>query len=195
MNKIAKEFPEFNLNTYYPDSQETKKVTKKDFKGRWLIVFYYPADFTFVCPTELKDLAKYYDKIKDIGGEVLAISTDTVFTHKAWLENEKLLENVKYPMAADHDGELAKALNIFNVGSGEADRGVYIVDPDGKLQSCEIVADNIGRAAGETLRKLKALNHVRKNPSLACPASWDSGDKDLKPDIKLVGKVYEELNK
>ncbi len=195
MNKISKEFPEFSLNTYYPDSKETKQVNNKDFEGKWLIVFYYPADFTFVCPTELKDLAKYYDEIKDIGGEVLAVSTDTVFTHKAWLETEKLLENVKYPMAADHDGSLAKALNIFNSGSGEADRGVYIVDPDGKLQSCEIVADNIGRAAGETVRKLKALDHVRKNPSLACPASWDTGDKDLKPDIKIAGKVYEELNK
>lgn len=195
MIKIGKNFPEFTLNTYYPKDDKTKFISNKDFKDKWLIVFYYPADFTFVCPTELKDMASRYDEINKLGAEILAVSTDTVFTHKAWLESEKLLQDVKYPMAADHDGALAKALGIFNEGSGVSDRGVYIVDPDGKIQSCLVVADNIGRAVSEIVRQLKALGYVRQNPNLACPASWDTGAKDLKPDIKIAGKVYEELNK
>lgn len=193
MSKIGKKFPEFDLETYYPVTEKIKKITNKEFLKKWLIVFYYPADFTFVCPTELKDMASQYDNIKKFNCEVIAVSTDTVFTHKAWIDTEKLLEDVKYPLAADHDGELAKSLGIYNMGSGVADRGIYIIDPDGILQSYEVVADNIGRSASEILRKLKALDHVRRHPNHACPASWDTGQKDLKPDIKIAGKVFEAL--
>lgn len=193
MPKIGQKFPDFNLETYLPKEKQTKNLTLNDFKGKWLIVFFYPADFTFVCPTELRDMANRYDEIKKLNGEILAISTDTVYTHKAWLETEKLLENVDYPIAADHAGKLTRELNIFNEDNGVADRGVFIIDPDGVLQAFEIVADNIGRAAGEIVRKLKALDHVRQHPGHACPASWDEGAKDLKPSIKIAGKVYEEL--
>ncbi len=193
MIKINQPFPNFRLETYFPIQKNTKYITLGEYKGKWVIVFYYPADFTFVCPTELKDMAKRYSEIQKLNGEVIAVSTDTVFTHKAWRESEKLLENVNYPLAADHDGALSKQLGIFNQGSGVADRGVYIIDPDGIIRAYEVVTDNIGRSAGEIIRKLKALSFVRKNPNQACPASWDTGEKTLIPDISIAGKVAENL--
>ncbi len=194
MVKIDKQFPEFKIEAYYPASKETKEISLSDFNGKWLVLFFYPADFTFVCPTELRDMARRYKEIKDLDSEVLAISTDTVFTHKAWSETEKLLEEVTYPLGADHAGTLVKELGINNEENGFADRATYIIDPDGIVQSIEIVAENIGRNASETVRKLKALDHVRRHPHHACPASWDTGDKDLKPDIAIAGKVHEALN-
>ncbi len=194
MPKIGQQFPVFKMETYFPSDQSTKYITNQDYQDSWVVLFYYPADFTFVCPTELKDMAERYDEFKKLNAEVVAVSTDTVYTHKAWRDTEQLLAQVDYPLAADHDGALAKSLGIFNHGSGVADRGVYIIDPDGKLQAYEIVADNIGRAAGEILRKLKALAFVRDNPNQACPASWDTGAKSLTPDISIVGKVANELD-
>lgn len=192
MSKINHSFPDFSLKTYYPKDGSEKMVTLKDFKDKWLIVFFYPADFTYVCPTELRDMARRYDEIQKHNAEVLAVSTDTVFTHKAWRDTEKLLKDVFYPLAADHNGDLTRTLGIFNP-DGTSDRAVYIIDPDGILRAMEIVTDNIGRSAGEILRKLKALSFVREHPGLACPASWDEGQKTLKPDLKIGGKVFEEL--
>lgn len=194
MIKVGVPFPEFNLETYYPVKKTTEDMALSACKGRWLVLFFYPADFTFVCPTELHDLAKRYEEIVKLGGEVLAVSTDTVFTHKAWLEVEKLLQDVTYPMAADHAGVLAKELGIIHEKTGIADRAVYLIDPDGILQSYEIVADNIGRSSGEIVRKLKALVYVREHPGHACPMSWDTDKKDLVPDIAISGKVYDQLH-
>lgn len=191
--KIGELFPFFSLPTYVFGNDKEQTMTLQDFKGRWLILFFYPADFTFVCPTELRDLARRHEEIKSLNGEVLAVSTDTVFTHKAWRETEGLLKDVHYPMAADHSGTLARQLGICNSETGIADRAVYIIDADGKLQAMTIVADNIGRSAQEIVRMLRALDHVRNNPNHACPASWEQGQKDLTPGLKIVGKVAEEL--
>lgn len=193
MPKINQMFPDFTLPAYYPKEDKEKPVSLETFKGKWLILFFYPADFTFVCPTELKDMGKYYEEFKKHNTEIMAVSTDTIFTHKAWMDAEKLLEDIIYPLAADHTGALTRVLGIFNENNGHADRAAYIIDPDGILQTIEIVADNIGRSAGEILRKLKALDYVRKNPGLACPASWEEGAKTLKPGLDLVGKVAEKL--
>jgi peroxiredoxin (alkyl hydroperoxide reductase subunit C) len=195
MIKIGQPFPSFQLPSYLPKNKDTKDMLLSDFSGKWCILFYYPADFTFVCPTELKDLARQYSALQQLGAEIFAVSTDTVYTHKAWLDAEKLIDSVTYPMGADHAGTLARELGILNEKTGMADRAVYMIDPDGNLQALEIVADNIGRSAAEILRKLKSLDYVRKNPGHACPISWDADGKDLKPDIAIAGKVYEELQK
>jgi peroxiredoxin (alkyl hydroperoxide reductase subunit C) len=193
MIKIGSIIEDFTLDTYFPETGEVKKVNLSDYRGKWLILFFYPADFTFVCPTELKDMANVYDEIRKLNGEVLAISTDTVFTHKAWLENEKLLENVKYPMAADHNGALSKYLGIYNEDNGISDRATVIIDPDGKVSTIYIVDEPIGRSARETVRLLKALKYVSENPGKACPASWDEGAPTIDVSIKIAGHVYEHL--
>lgn len=193
MPKIGQAFPSFTLDTFHPHDGSRKDVTLADFTGKWLVIFFYPADFTFVCPTELRDLAKQYADMQALGAEVLAVSTDTVYTHKAWVETETLLKDVRYPLAADHAGALARTLGILNEVSGIADRGVYIIDPDGLLQSEEVVAENIGRSASEVVRKVRALAYVRNNPGHACPVSWDTDGKDLIPDLKISGKVGQTL--
>jgi len=195
MIKINESFPIFTLETYDPSSQKSMDVSLSEYKGKWLVLFFYPADFTFVCPTELRDLIKKYPEIRKFNAEVLAVSTDTVYTHKAWAEAERLLQGMQFRMSADHAGVLARELGIFNEKSGMADRAVYIIDPDGMLRAYEIVTDNIGRSATEIVRKLKALEYVRNNPGHACPVSWDTDGKDLKKGLDISGKVYEALEK
>lgn len=193
MFKIDQKFADFSLDIYDPEKDEVGKITAGDFAGKWLILFFYPADFTFVCPTELVDLNRRIDEFKKLNAEIVAASTDTVYTHKAWLEAEQILKDIKYKMAADHNGRFSKELNIYDESNGMAQRAVFIVDPDGILRSVEIVADAIGRSAGEILRQLKALNFVNKNPGHVCPASWDEGAQTLQPSIKKAGQVYKEL--
>ena len=195
MLKIDEKFPSFSLETYNPEKEGVEKTSSGDFKNRWLILFFYPADFTFVCPTELFDLKKHYDEFKKLKTEVVVVSTDTVYTHKAWIETEELLKGLKYLMAADHNGRLSRELGIYNEEKGVAERAAFIVDPDGMLRSIEVVSDSIGRNATELLRKLKALQHVREHPGFVCPASWEEGDVTLKPGIEKAGKVYRELHR
>lgn len=187
-------FPNFSLETYYPKKDEIVKISLKDFeKKQWLILFFYPADFTFICPTELLDLNKKYDEFKKLGSEIISISTDSVYTHKAWLEKEQLLSGISYPMASDHNGKLSKELGIYDEEKGMAQRAVFIIDKEGVLRASEIVSDNIGRNAYEILRKLKALDFVEKNPGQVCPANWEEGQKTLSPSIKKAGKMYKEF--
>lgn len=195
MFQIDKKFPHFSLETYNPKKDEITRVSLDDFKKKsWIILFFYPADFTFVCPTELLDLNKKYKEFKKLKAEVIAVSTDTVYTHKAWIETEQLLSGISFSVAADHNGKLSKELGIYNEENGMAQRAVFIIDKEGVLRAIEVVADKIGRNASEILRKLKALDFVEKNPGLVCPASWDEGKKTLKPSIKIAGKVGKELS-
>ena len=194
MSQIDQKFPHFSLETYNPLKDEVCKITLKDFEEVWLVLFFYPADFTFVCPTELLDLNKKYEEFRKENAELVGVSTDTVFTHKAWIETEELLKGLKYQLAADHNGKFSRELGIYDENNGMAQRAVFIVDPDGVLRAVEIVADAIGRNASEILRKLKALNFVRKNPGHVCPASWDEGAQTLQPSIKKSGKVYKEFS-
>lgn len=190
---IDQKFPHLSLEVYDPAKDEVGKITLKDFEKKWLVLFFYPADFTFVCPTELLDLNKKYEEFKKEGAEIIVASTDTVYTHKAWIEVEELLKGLKYQMAADHNGRFSKELGIYDEKNGMAQRAVFIIDPDGVLRAVEIVADAIGRNALEILRKLKALNFVRKNPGHVCPAAWDEGSQTLQPSVKKAGKVYREF--
>jgi len=190
---IGEPAPEFVMDTYFPEAEEVEKVNLDDFKGKWLIIMFYPADFTFVCPTELRDMAERYSDIVELGGEVLAVSTDTVFTHRAWRESEKLLEDVKYPMAADHNGKVAIDYGVYIDDTGLSQRGTFIIDPDGILRAIYTVDEPIGRSSSEIVRLLKALKFVREHPGSACPARWDEGSTVLKPSIKIAGHVFEAL--
>ncbi|MDP3762775.1 MAG: peroxiredoxin [bacterium] len=193
MFQIDQKFPKFHLEVYNPQKDEVEKNSSEDFAGKWLVLFFYPADFTFVCPTELVDLQRRIDDFNKLNAEIVSVSTDTVHSHKAWLEMEEILKGIKYKMAADHNGKFSKELGIYYEESGKSHRAAFIVDPDGVLRSVQIVADDIGRSAGEILRQLKALDFVRKNPGHVCPASWDEGAQTLQPSIKKAGKVYREL--
>ncbi|MDD4730831.1 MAG: redoxin domain-containing protein [Desulfovibrio sp.] len=163
-------------------------------QDRWTVLFFYPADFTFVCPTELADLAEKHARLEELGAEVVSVSTDTQFVHMAWKNAERLLRDVRFKMAADPSGELSRYFDIWDPDTGLALRGTYIIDPDGVLVSSEVNFYNVGRNADELVRKLAACKHVREHPGEACPARWSPGKKTLTPGKDLVGRVYESLN-
>lgn len=194
MFKVDQPFPDFSLETYFTAKDEIGHLRASDFKEKWLILFWYPKDFTFVCPTELADMNARFDEFIALGAEIVSVSTDTVYTHKGWFDSEELIKGLRYPMAADHNGKLAQELGIYEEDAGIAQRAAFIIDPDGVLRAADIVSDDIGRSAGEILRKLKALKFVRDNPGKVCPASWDEGAATLSPSIKIAGKVKKELH-
>jgi len=165
------------------------QVTDADVKGRWAIFFFYPADFTFVCPTELGDVADYYEEFKKLGVEVYSVSTDTHFVHKAWHDASETIAKIKYPMLGDPNHEISTAFEVLRPGQGLADRGTFIVDPDGIIQAAEVTAEGIGRDASDLLRKVKAALYVRSHPGEVCPAKWKEGEATLAPSLELVGKI------
>jgi len=195
MYQVDKKFPSYSLEVYLPQKDEVGKITSQNLLGKWVLLFFYPADFTFVCPTELADLNKLYPEFKKLKAEIVAVSTDTVFTHKAWLETERLLNGVKYPLAADHNGKFSRDLGIYDEEKGMAQRAAFIIDPEGVLRAVDIVADAIARSAGEMLRKLRALSYVRTHPGKVCPPNWEEIGTTLTPSIKKAGKVYKEFRK
>ena len=163
-------------------------VTEADVAGKWAIFFFYPADFTFVCPTELGDLADHYAELQGLGVEVYSVSTDTHFTHKAWHETSDTIGKITYPMLGDPN--LAISTNFDTLReSGLADRSTFLVDPDGVIQFLETTAEGIGRNAAELVRKVKAAQYVAAHPGEVCPAKWEEGEETLKPSLDLVGKI------
>ena len=165
------------------------EVSEKDMLGKWSVVFFYPADFTFVCPTELGDLADHYAEFQSMGAEIYSVSTDTHFTHKAWHDASDEIGKIQYPMLGDPAWTLAKNFEVLIEAEGMADRGTFVIDPEGKIQIVEINAGGIGRDASELLRKLKAAQYVHAHPGEVCPAKWKEGDAALAPSIDLVGKI------
>ncbi len=184
---INKEIPEFKLEAYV--HPEFAQVSKKDLLGHWSILFFYPADFTFVCPTELEDMADNYKKFKELGVEVYSVSTDTHFSHFAWHDSSEKIKKIKFPMLADPKAELTKALDVYVEEAGLAYRGTFVVDPDGIIKLVEINDNNIGRNADELLRKVQAAQFVREHGDQVCPAKWQPKGETLKPGIDLVGKL------
>ena len=164
-------------------------ITEKDIEGKWAVFFFYPADFTFVCPTELGDLADHYSQLQELGVEVYAVSTDTHFTHKAWHDASDTISKIKYVMVGDPTGQISTNFGVLREGQGLADRGTFIVDPDGVIQAMEVTAEGIGRDASDLVRKVKAAQYVRENPGQVCPARWEEGADTLEPSIDLVGKI------
>lgn len=165
------------------------EVSDKDLKGKWSVFFFYPADFTFVCPTELGDLADHYDEFQKLGVEIYSVSTDTHFTHKAWHETSDTIGKIKYTMIGDPTGKITKNFKVMRKGQGLADRGTFVVDPDGVIQAMEITAEGIGRDASDLLRKVKAAQYVASHPGEVCPAAWKEGEETLAPSLDLVGKI------
>jgi len=165
------------------------EVTDADLKGKWSVVFFYPTDFTFVCPTELGDLADNYAEFQKLGVEIYSVSTDTHFTHKAWHDSSDTIRKIQYTMIGDPTGEITRNFEVMREGQGLADRGTFVVDPDGIIQAVEITAEGIGRDASDLLRKVKAAQYVAAHPGEVCPAKWKEGEKTLAPSLDLVGKI------
>ncbi|HRJ61279.1 MAG TPA: alkyl hydroperoxide reductase subunit C [Azospirillaceae bacterium] len=165
------------------------EVTDADLKGKWSVVFFYPADFTFVCPTELEDLADNYGAFQQLGVEIYAVSTDTHFCHKAWHDTSPAIGKIEYTMIGDPTGAITRNFDVMIEEVGLADRGTFVVDPAGKIQIVEINAGGVGRSATELLRKVKAAQYVAAHPGEVCPAKWEEGQKTLAPSLDLVGKI------
>lgn len=184
---INTKLPEFKAQAYHKG--EFKTVTEKDLAGKWSIFFFYPADFTFVCPTELVDVAEKYAEFQKMGVEVYSVSTDTHFTHKAWHDTSDSIKKINYPMLADPTGHLSRSFGVYIEEAGLAHRGTFLIDPDGLVKIAEINDGGIGRNADELLRKVQAAQFVRLNPNQVCPAKWKPGSDTLKPGLDLVGKI------
>lgn len=184
---INTKIPEFKVQAYV--NGQFKEVKHSDLNGKWSVFFFYPADFTFVCPTELGDMADKYSEFQKMGVEVYSVSTDTHFTHKAWHDTSETIKKIKFPMLADPTGHLSRAFGVYIEDAGLAYRGTFLVNPEGQIKLAEVNDNGIGRNAEELLRKVQAAQYIAKNPSEVCPAKWHPGEKTLKPGLDLVGKI------
>ncbi|GBD98987.1 alkyl hydroperoxide reductase subunit C [bacterium BMS3Abin07] len=193
--RIAQKVPDFEIDTYEPVKRKFGKfkLSANMRKKKWTVLVFYPADFTFICPTELADVAERYRDIRKAGAEVVSVSTDTHFVHMAWQRDERLLQDVKYPMGADPTGKISRMFGVYDKETGLAFRGTFIINPDGVMVGSEVNFYNVGRNADELVRKLEGFVHVYAHPAEVCPAKWEKGGKTLKPGENLVGKVYEAL--
>lgn len=187
MSKINQQIPEFTTEAFV--NGEFKTVSTKDVKGKWSIFVFYPADFTFVCPTELGDVADNYEKIKSLGAEVYSVSTDTHFVHKAWHDASDTIAKIKYTMLGDPTGTITRGFDVMIEEDGLALRGTFIANPDGVIKTAEIHDLGIGRDASELVRKLEAAQYVATHDGEVCPAKWTPGESTLKPGLDLVGKI------
>ncbi|NRH26625.1 alkyl hydroperoxide reductase subunit C [Pseudomonas sp. MS19] len=187
MSYINSEVKPFNATAYHQG--KFVEVSEASLKGKWSVVFFYPADFTFVCPTELGDLADNYAEFEKLGVEIYGVSTDTHFTHKAWHDTSDTINKIQYPLIGDPTGTITRNFGVMIEEAGLADRGTFVIDPEGKIQIAEINAGGIGRDAQELLRKVKAAQYVAAHPGEVCPAKWKEGEATLAPSLDLVGKI------
>ena len=179
--------PDFDAEVF--QDNEIKRLKLSDLRGKWVVLFFYPADFTFVCPTELGDMADKYEQFKELGAEVLSVSTDTAFCHKAWHDTSETIKKIKFPMVADPTMRICLSYNTLIFKEGLSMRGSFIINPDGVLKALELHDNSIGRSADELLRKLKAAKYVHEHGDEVCPANWQPGKETLKPGVDLVGKI------
>lgn len=187
MSLINKEVADFSVQAYHHGKFHT--VSRADVLGKWSVFFFYPADFTFVCPTELEDLANLYQEFQTIGCEIYSVSTDTHFVHKAWHDASERIKKINYPMLADPTHTISKDFEVYIEENGLAERGSFIVNPEGRIVSYEVSAGNVGRNAEELLRKVKASQFVAAHGDQVCPANWQPGEETLKPSLDLVGQL------
>lgn len=165
-----------------------EEIALDDYEDKWVVLFFYPADFTFVCPTELEELADKYEELKKLWAEVVAVSTDTHFSHLAWHNTSPAIWKVKFPMLWDATWDTSIAYDVYQDHNGLAKRWTFIIDPDWILRSSEVSSEWLWRSADEIIRKIKALQHMRDNPWTACPLKW-AEKWDLKPWEDLVWKI------
>lgn len=187
MSLINKSISEFTTDAYH--NGKLSKVSLEDIKGKWSVFFFYPADFTFVCPTELEDLANIYDKFQEFNTEIYSVSCDTAFVHKAWHDASDTIKKIKYVMLADPTGKIARDFEVYIEDAGLAERGSFIVNPEGKIVYYEVIQGSVGRNAEELLRKLEACQFVAEHEDEVCPANWKPGAKTIKPSLDLVGQI------
>lgn len=195
--QVGQDVPDFEMTTFEPTTGKFGKYSLKENKksGKWSVLVFYPADFTFVCATEFAALAERQAHFEKLGAKLTTVSCDTQFTHLAWQREEKELAGVKYAMSADPTGKVAKLFNVYMDNDGLALRGSFIISPEGKLMSSEINVLNIGRNMDDLLRRVKANVYLKDAPGEVCPAEWkDKGDKTLKPGPEMVGKVHKALH-
>lgn len=187
MSLVGKKVQPFVADAYH--NGKFIKVSDQDLLGQWSIFCFYPADFSFVCPTELEDLQNQYADLKELGVEVYSVSTDTHYVHKAWHDHSEAISKIEYIMIGDPSQQITRAFDVLDEETGLAQRGTFIIDPDGVIQAVEINADGIGRDASTLINKVKAAQYVRQNPDEVCPAKWEEGAETLKPSLDLVGKI------
>ncbi len=188
MLKIGEIIPEVVMDSFH--EEQLKKINLADYKGKWLVVLFYPADFTFVCPTELEEAANKYEEFQKLGAEIFSVSTDTAFVHKAWHDNSTAIAKVKYPMLADPGGKYCKMFGTYIEEEGLSLRATFIIDPDQKVVAVDMHSNSIGRSIAEIFRKFQAAKFVYDNHgAVVCPASWQPGEKTLVPGVDLVGKI------
>jgi len=177
----------FNATAFH--NGEFVELSEKDLADKWSVVFFYPADFTFVCPTELGDMADHYDELQKMGVEVYSVSTDTHFTHKAWHDTSDTINKIKYPMIGDPTGKITRNFGVMIEEDGLALRGTFVINPEGEIKIAEVHDLGIGRSAAELLRKVKAAQYVAEHDGEVCPAAWQPGAETLAPSLDLVGKI------
>jgi NADH-dependent peroxiredoxin subunit C len=179
--------PPFEAQAFHQNQIKTVKLV--DYRGKWVILFFYPADFTFICPTELGEMADHYSELQQLGVEVLSVSTDTAFVHKAWHDASDTIKKITFPMVADPVGEICRNYGTMIPTEGLSLRGTFLIDPEGILKTFELHDNSIGRSAKELIRKVKAAQFVKTHGGEVCPASWEPGKATLKPGLDLVGKI------
>lgn len=188
MLTINSTIPDFTLDAYHKN--EINKISLSDYNGKWLVLLFYPADFTFVCPTELEEAAKLYSQFTDLDAEIISVSTDTAFVHKAWHDHSKAIGKIQYPMLADPSGVMCRAFGTYIEEEGLSQRASMIINPEQEVVAIDIHSNDIGRNTEEILRKLAAAKHVADNDgAIVCPASWNPGDDTLTPGVDLIGKI------
>ena len=186
---VNTEINPFKATAFKPGNKDFITIDSSDIKGKWCVFFFYPADFTYVCPTELEDLADHYDEFQSIGVEIFAVSTDSHFCHKAWHDSSDTIRKINYTMISDNTFEISRGFQILREDEGRSERGTFIVDPDGVIKGMEITCEGVGREATSLLRKVKAAQYVREHPDEVCPAKWEEGAATLEPSLDLVGKI------
>ena len=189
MITINQKIDDFELEAYLDGKEDIQKIKLSQYVGKWLVLIFYPGDFTFVCPTELEEAGHQYEEFKKLGAEVLSVSTDSVHVHKAWHDESEAIKNVKFPMIADPTGKLCRYFGTYIEEDGVSLRGTFLIDPDGLVKIIEIHENSIGRNIVELMRNLKAAQFVREHKGMVCPASWEPGEEALKPGLDLVGKI------
>jgi len=186
--------PNFEFEIFKPaekgnSKEELTKMSVEDLAGKWFVFFFYPADFTFVCPTELEEIQTKYEEFKKEGVEIISVSTDTAFCHKAWHDSSPTIGKIEYIMASDANHTLSESFGVLIEDEGLALRGTFVVNPEGEIVLAEINDNSIGRNANELLRKIKAAKYVASHDGQVCPASWIEGSDTLEPGLDLVGKI------
>ena len=179
----------FQATAFEPGNSNFITVDSSEMAGRWSIFFFYPADFTYVCPTELEDLADHYNDFQEMGVDLYAISTDSHFCHKAWHESSDSVGKIKFKMISDNTCQISRKFQVLRENEGRSELGTFLIDPDGVIKYMEISCEGVGRKASNLTRKVRAAQYVRDHPDEVCPAKWEEGETTLAPSLDLVGKI------